>query len=480
MSRLGSSRGAAASFGVQQLRDKVDALLSSAGHQTSQQKTEYLTTYISKWSMGRQRMTHQQFIGALQSLHLPLAGAGEVFSALDKDGNGSIDIREFCDAVLVPGSLPPARSAMRAAGSAVLGSASNTVAGGLPGVGGPADTERYERTGTMMPAAPAERGYTPRHVPSMQKVGSGSQNGSRTGSRMASATRNPAMSGAAEQGVGGRDTMPMSRPPRARPPMSKTSMMEVDLSDMLVDRFRAIVLHRGGAHGIHTLARTFRIMDDDRNRRISLDELHYGLQDYGIHMEVKDLQLLLAAIDRDNTGSLSFDEFLVAIRGVISPRRQALINMAFDILDASGDGVVRVDDIAANFSARGDPDVLTGRHPEDQALERFLNQFDGVNRDGTVTRNEFMEYYKNVSASIDDDDYFELMIRNAWHISGGSGQYQNTANTRLLVTLVDGTQKVVSLEHDLGLDVRNAAAVKAQLKAQGITNVSGYSIGSAA
>lgn len=476
MSRLGSSRGTAGSLGVQQLRDKIELLLSSAGHQTSQQKTEYLTTYISKWSMGRQRMTHQQFIGALQSLHLPLAGAGEVFSALDKDGNGTIDIREFCDALVLNSPLPNARSAMRAAGSAVLGSSSNVAAGGLPGVGGQPESERYERTGNMMPAPPAERGYTPRAVPTMQRVGSGSQNGSRNGSRKASATRSPMMSGSLEQqGVSGRETTPMGKPPRARPPVNRDPMMEVDLSDMLVDRFRQIVLHRGGAHGIHTLARTFRIIDDDGNRRISLDELQYGLRDYGIHMEVKDLQLLLAAIDRDNTGSLSFDEFLVAIRGVINPRRQALINLAFDILDATGDGFVRVDDIAANFSAKGHPDVLSGRLPEDRSLEHFLSQFDGVNRDGTVTRGEFMEYYKNVSASIDDDDYFELMIRNAWHISGGVGQYQNTANTRILVTLVDGTQKVVSLEHDLGLDIRNAAAVKAQLKAQGITNVSAYS-----
>ena len=37
---------------------------------------------------------------------------------------------------------------------------------------------------------------------------------------------------------------------------------------------------------------------------------------------------------------------------------------------------------------------------------------------GMVTTNEFINYYKNISSSIDCDDYFELMMRNAWKIPG--------------------------------------------------------------
>ena len=37
-------------------------------------------------------------------------------------------------------------------------------------------------------------------------------------------------------------------------------------------------------------------------------------------------------------------------------------------------------------------------------------------RDKTVTLEEFYEYYNNISSSIDDDRYFELMIRSAWKI----------------------------------------------------------------
>lgn len=43
----------------------------------------------------------------------------------------------------------------------------------------------------------------------------------------------------------------------------------------------------------------------------------------------------------------------------------------------------------------------------------------GVKRgDGLVTMEEFIEYYTNISCSIDNDSYFDLMISNAWDLDG--------------------------------------------------------------
>jgi hypothetical protein len=36
--------------------------------------------------------------------------------------------------------------------------------------------------------------------------------------------------------------------------------------------------------------------------------------------------------------------------------------------------------------------------------------------DGVVTFGEFLDYFRDVSASIDDDQYFELMMKNAWKL----------------------------------------------------------------
>lgn len=80
---------------------------------------------------------------------------------------------------------------------------------------------------------------------------------------------------------------------------------------------------------------------------------------------------------------------------------------------------------------------------KDEILAEFLQQWDTLKKDGTVTLEEFEDYYKDVSASIDDDDYFELMIRNAWHIDGGEGWCENTTIRRELQTDANGNQSVV-------------------------------------
>jgi len=244
----------------------------------------------------------------------------------------------------------------------------------------------------------------------------------------------------------------------------------------LIASFREKVLERGGSAGIHSLGRVFRLMDEDGNRRIDKDELQIGLEHYGVYMDSKQIDELVGALDKDGSGKVNLTEFLIAIRGQINQRRQQMIDMAFKVLDNTGNGVITIDDIQNAYNVNHDPDVLAGRIPADAALENFLAQFDTINRDGTVSKKEFTEYYRSISASIDNDDYFELMIRNAWHIPGGEGWCANTSNVRLLVVSSKGEQKVVMIEQDLGLDVHDREAVLKALRSQGITDVAKFTL----
>ena len=87
-----------------------------------------------------------------------------------------------------------------------------------------------------------------------------------------------------------------------------------------------------------------------------------------------------------------------------------------------------------------------------ECIAQFMANWEQGECDGKVTFEEWVEYYRDISASIDDDDYFELMIRNAWHISGGEGWCANTTCRRVLVKHADGRQTVEEIENDLGLD----------------------------
>jgi Ca2+-binding EF-hand superfamily protein len=225
---------------------------------------------------------------------------------------------------------------------------------------------------------------------------------------------------------------------------------------------------RRGADGINGLARKFRIVDDDGSGTLELPEFQKCMKECQMNFTPEETTELFKFFDADAGGTITYDEFLTGVRGELNMRRAQLVLLAFDILDSDKSGFVDVDDIMDKYDAKTNPDVIAGKKTEKQVLKEFLDTFDQGEKDGKVMPDEFCKYYSNVSASVDLDDYFELMIRNAWHIPGGDGWCANTANKRVLVTHPDGRQTVECINNDLGLDLSDPAAIAASLRAQGV------------
>jgi Ca2+-binding EF-hand superfamily protein len=246
----------------------------------------------------------------------------------------------------------------------------------------------------------------------------------------------------------------------------------------MLENIRAQIAKRGGLNGIRSLGRSFRIMDDGGNGKIEPEEMLYGLRDQGVEVERNEIEQIMLHFDKDGDGSVIFDEFLRALRGKMNQRRKGLVKLAFGQLDKTGDGVVTMEDLMGIYDVSENPDVINGLLTPDQAFQEFAKVWDR-DRSGSVHLDEFIDYYQDVSASIDNDDYFELMIRNAWHISGGEGQYENTANLRVLVIHDDGSQEVVEIKDDLGLDVNDFPAIRKKLFMQGVKNIKKVEVASA-
>mmetsp|Transcript_25187 Transcript_25187/g.42494 ORF Transcript_25187/g.42494 Transcript_25187/m.42494 type:complete len:544 (+) Transcript_25187:81-1712(+) len=238
----------------------------------------------------------------------------------------------------------------------------------------------------------------------------------------------------------------------------------------LLDIYREC-LKSHGARGIFGLARKFKIMDDDNSKAISFPEFCKAIDEASLTWNGAQKQLLFDHFDRDQSGSVDFDEFLGTVRGVLNERRKEFVLMAYELLDADKSGTIDVSDISAKYDPSKHPDVICGKRSGNEVLREFLDTFDGADKDGQVTFTEFCAYYSNVSASIDDDDYFELMMRNAWHISGGEGWCANSSNRRVLATHADGKQTVEEIKNDLGISEDDEEAIWSNLMAQGLEDV---------
>ena len=198
-------------------------------------------------------------------------------------------------------------------------------------------------------------------------------------------------------------------------------------------------LKRRGANGIRGLGIVFRRMDNNGDRRFDREELKQGLRENGHNLTDDEFNRIFQHFDRNGDGVINFDEFMRGIRGDLNPTRRAFVAMAYKKLDRTGDGFVDIKDMQKAYDVTKHPKFITGEMTQRQVLEEFMAQWDTGKKDGKITKEEFENYYADVSASIDRDDYFELMIRNAWHIAGGEGQTANTTIPRHLVTHADGS-----------------------------------------
>jgi Ca2+-binding EF-hand superfamily protein len=55
-------------------------------------------------------------------------------------------------------------------------------------------------------------------------------------------------------------------------------------------------------------------MDDDKNRKLSMDEFKKGVQEYGLNLSKTEIEEIFRTMDMDQNGSIEYEEFLRRLR----------------------------------------------------------------------------------------------------------------------------------------------------------------------
>ena len=160
-----------------------------------------------------------------------------------------------------------------------------------------------------------------------------------------------------------------------------------------------IVKHGGG--GIRALSRKFKIADDNQDKKIDLkEEFPKMIQELKVNLTQEEIQRVSELLDMDRNGTIDFEEFLFHLAPPMSAVRIEWVNKVFDKLDVDKSGVINKRDLA--------------RAQNCDARYNNLCRLADKNGDATIDREELIDYYREISPSINSDEYFITMLQSAW------------------------------------------------------------------
>ena len=96
--------------------------------------------------------------------------------------------------------------------------------------------------------------------------------------------------------------------------------------------------------------------------------------------------------------------------------RLSYIKAAYGKLDVNGDGQVTLDDIAKLYDVSKHPEIVNGGVDPKDVFMQYMSLWDTQKADGIVTFDEFLDYYKDMSASVEDDQMFAAIMTSAWKL----------------------------------------------------------------
>jgi Ca2+-binding EF-hand superfamily protein len=196
----------------------------------------------------------------------------------------------------------------------------------------------------------------------------------------------------------------------------KTNDPFLDFKNIIIDR---------GSRGILSLKRTFMITDDEGTHTLTFNNFEKYIKDYRLPLNDEETKKIFDKFDTKKQGIINYDDLLNELLGKINDYRTDLLMKVFEKFDPEHTGNASLNEIRKNYNANLHPEVLKGNKSSQEELSEFLDVveyiFSLLNQekagDDVITIEEFLEFYKNISFAINDDEYFNSIVSNVWGLN---------------------------------------------------------------
>ncbi|EPY32843.1 hypothetical protein AGDE_08483 [Angomonas deanei] len=200
-----------------------------------------------------------------------------------------------------------------------------------------------------------------------------------------------------------------------------TKSAQEEKVEELMHHVREKVLLHGGRLGFRTISRALGVSTKEhRTTYVSRQQLTSLLTQAGLRLSPGEIDIVMKKCDHDGDTRVSAQELLSELRGNMPPERMRAVSLAYQALVVEGHGAVEFIDMYNIYrvNAHQHPDVLDGLLSAEELIFDFENSWPGrvTTKIGTVTQNEFVEYYNDISPVYSDDERFMAIVSSSWDI----------------------------------------------------------------
>ena len=238
------------------------------------------------------------------------------------------------------------------------------------------------------------------------------------------------------------------------------------LKENNIDVFRETLAAKGITTVINFLNQ-LRQYDRKGDKELNFQDFFEILNNINLHITEKDAKLLFS--DFSENSKINYSKFLSAlIDNSLNERRQNIVKEAFQRIDTENCGIVNLSDVKSLFNSKNSPLVREGYVTEEEFYNNFMETFQthhNIFRSAKIKKvnfDEFLNYYKYFSITIEDDYLFEETLIYCWKLSKSKIAHAGPKdNIKKIMENPDSeSSKEVEISKNISLDSKNRTAKK--------------------